>query len=253
MKKLIVLTYGVINYNLGSMGLVALIAFLFNLIPANPYINAIDIGESGNGVVALAVNVGLIALFGLQHSVMARPRFKQWLTRYIPEHAERSTFMLATAIVAFALIVFWQPMPTTLWRADSPAVYNMLLTVGLSGWALVFYSTFQINHFDLFGLRQVWLYFRGKEYTQLPFQVNGLYKIIRHPIMTGAFIGIWATPVMTVGHLVFALGMSIYILIGVYHEEKDLIRAFGDRYRVYIRSTGKFIPERTQKDRLARS
>jgi methanethiol S-methyltransferase len=253
MKKPIVLTYGVINYNLGSMGLVALIAFLFNLIPANPFINGIDAGESGNGVLALAVNVGLIALFGLQHSMMARPRFKKWLTRYIPEHAERSTFMLATAIVAFALIMFWQPMPTTLWQADSTAAYNTLLTVGLLGWALVFFSTFQINHFDLFGLRQVWLYFRGKAYTQLPFQVNGLYRYIRHPIMTGAFIGIWVTPVMTVGHLVFALGMSLYILIGVYHEEKDLIRAFGDKYRAYIRSTGKFIPERTQKDGLART
>jgi steroid 5-alpha reductase family enzyme len=144
-------------------------------------------------------------------------------------------------------------MPTTVWQADSTAVYNTLLTVGLLGWALVFYSTFQINHFDLFGLRQVWLYFRGKPYTQLPFQVNGLYKVIRHPIMTGALIGIWATPVMTVGHLVFALVMSVYILIGVYHEEKDLIRAFGDKYRAYIRSTGKFIPERSQKDRLART
>ena len=253
MKKLIVLTYGFINYNLGSMALVTLIAFLFNLIPANPYINGIDAGESGNGIVALVVNVSLIALFGLQHSVMARPRFKKWLTRYLPEHAERSTFMLATAIVAFALIAFWQPVPTTVWQADSAAVYNTLLTVGLSGWALVFYSTFQINHFDLFGLRQVWLYFRGKAYTQLPFQVNGLYKYIRHPIMTGALIGIWVTPVMTVGHLVFALGMSLYILIGVYHEEKDLIRAFGDKYRAYIRSTGKFIPERAKTDRLART
>ena len=253
MKKLIVLTYGVINYNLGSMALVALIAFLFNLIPSNPAINGIDAGESGHAALALAINVGLIALFGLQHSVMARPRFKQWLTRFIPEHAERSTFMLATAIVAFALIVFWQPMPTPVWQAESTVAYNTLLAIGLSGWALVFYSTFQINHFDLFGLRQVWLYFKGRAYTQLPFQVNGLYRYIRHPIMTGAFIGIWATPVMTVGHLVFAIGMSVYILIGVYHEEKDLIKAFGDRYRAYIRSTGKFIPERAQKDRLVRS
>ena len=251
MKKLIVLTYGVITYNLGSIGLVTLIAFLFNGIPANPTINGIDTGESVYPALAAVINVGLIALFGLQHSVMARPRFKKWLTRYIPEHAERSTFMLATAIVAFALIGFWQPMPTTVWQADSTAAYNTLLAIGLSGWALVFYSTFQINHFDLFGLRQVWLYFRGKPYTQLPFQVNGLYKVIRHPIMTGALIGIWVTPVMSIGHLVFAIGMSVYILIGVYHEEKDLVRAFGDRYRAYIRSTGKFIPARAQKDRLA--
>ena len=253
MKKLFVLIYGVINYNLGSMALVALIAFLFNLIPGNPYINGIDAGASGNAALALSINIGLIALFGLQHSVMARHKFKQWLTRYLPQAAERSTFMLATAIVTFALIVFWQPVTTTVWQAESTAAYNTLLTVGLLGWALVFYSTFQINHFDLFGLRQVWLYFRGKPYTQLLFQVYGLYKYIRHPIMTGAFIGIWATPVMTVGHLVFALGMSLYILIGVYHEEKDLVRAFGDKYRAYIRSTGKFIPAQAKKDRLART
>lgn len=253
MKKLIILSYGVINYNLGSMALVALIAFLFNGIPANPYINGIDAGESGHAELALAINVGLIALFGLQHSVMARPRFKKWLTRFIPEQAERSTFMLATAIVAFALIGFWQPITTTVWQVDSTTAYHTLLAIGLSGWALVFYSTFQINHFDLFGLRQVWLYFRGKPYTQLPFQVNGLYKVIRHPIMTGALIGIWVTPVMTVGHLVFAIGMSTYILIGVYHEEKDLVRAFGGKYRTYIRSTGKFIPARAQKDRFAQT
>ena len=253
MKKLFVLIYGVVNYNLGSMALVALIAFLFNLIPANPFINGIDTGVSDNAALALAINLGLIALFGLQHSVMARPAFKHWVTRYVPQPAERSTYMLATAIVTFALILFWQPVTTTVWQADSTAAYNALLTVGLLGWALVFYSTFQINHFDLFGLRQVWLYFRGKTYTQLPFQVNGLYKYIRHPIMTGALIGIWATPVMSVGHLVFALGMSLYILIGVYHEEKDLIRAFGDKYRAYIQRTGKFIPERAQKDRLART
>ncbi len=253
MKKLSVLTYGVINYNLGSMALVALIAFLFNLIPANPYINGIDAGDSGNGLVALAVNIGLIALFGLQHSVMARPRFKRWLTRHLPQAAERSTFMLATAVVTFALIVFWQPMTGTVWQAETEVVYNTLLSLGLLGWALVFYSTFQINHFDLFGLRQVWLYFRGRPYTQLPFQVKGLYKYIRHPIMTGALIGIWFTPVMTVGHLVFAAGMSLYIVIGVYHEEKDLVRDFGDRYRAYIRNTGKFLPERARKDGLART
>ena len=137
MKKLIVLTYGIINYNLGSIGLVALIAFLFNGIPSNPYINGIDTGASGQAVLALVINVGLIALFGLQHSVMARPRFKKWLTRYIPEHAERSTFMLATAIVAFALIGFWQPMPTPVWQTESTVAYNTLLAIGISGWALV--------------------------------------------------------------------------------------------------------------------
>lgn len=244
MKKVFVLVYGIINYNLGSIALIALIAFLFNLIPANPYINAIDAPRSSSALTALVINTGLIILFGLQHSVMARSGFKRWLAGYLPEAAERSTFMLATALVTFAIIVLWQPMPAPVWQAESAIAYNIMLAIGLSGWALVFYATFQINHFDLFGLRQVWLYARNREYTQIPFQAKGLYKYIRHPIMTGAFIGIWATPVMTLGHLVFAIGMSAYILIGVYHEEKDLVRAFGEKYKSYTEDTGKFLPGR---------
>lgn len=242
MKKAFVLIYGIISYSLGSLALVALIAFLLNLIPLIPYINGIDAAGSSSTLLPLVINTGLIVLFGLQHSVMARSGFKQWIARYLPEPAERSTFLLATAIVSFAIIAFWQPMPSILWQAESTVSYYTMLAIGLSGWALVFYSTFQINHFDLFGLRQVWLYFNDREYTHLPFQANGLYRYIRHPIMTGAFIGIWATPVMTVGHLVFAAGMSAYILIGVYHEEKDLIRAFGEKYRAYKQNTGKFLP-----------
>lgn len=238
MKKLLVLLYGITNYNLGSAALVYLIAFLFNLYV--PF--SIDSGEAGNPYIAAAVNTGLIMLFGLQHSIMARPAFKKRLTRYLPEAAERSTFMAATAVVTFALCLLWQPMPHVIWQAENAAIYNTLLAVGLAGWALVFYATFLINHFDLFGLRQVWLYFTGKEYTQLPFRLNSLYRYVRHPIMTGVFIGIWVTPVMTVGHLLFAMSMSAYILIGVYHEEKDLVRAFGERYLRYIRTTGKFMP-----------
>jgi len=238
MKKLLVLIYGITNYNLGSAALVYLIAFLFNLFV--PY--SIDSGEAGNAWLAAAINLGLITLFGLQHSIMARPAFKKRLARYLPAAAERSTFMLGAAVVTFALCLLWQPIPHVIWQADNAMLYNTLLAIGLSGWALVFYSTFLINHFDLFGLRQVWLYFVGKEYTHLPFKLNSLYRYIRHPIMTGVFIGIWFTPVMTVGHLLLALGMSTYIIIGVYHEEKDLIHAFGDRYLRYIRSTGKFLP-----------
>lgn len=238
MKKLFVLLYGIINYNLGSTALVYLIAFLFNLFV--PY--SIDSGEVNNVYIAAAINLGLITLFGLQHSIMARPAFKKRLARFLPAAAERSTFMLGAAVVTFTLCLLWQPMPHVLWKADNVILYNSLLAIGLSGWALVFYATFLINHFDLFGLRQVWLYFKGEEYTHLPFKLNSLYRYVRHPIMTGVFIGIWFTPVMTVGHLLLALGMSTYIIIGVYHEEKDLIHVFGDRYLRYIRSTGKFFP-----------
>jgi len=246
MKKLFVLLYGITNYNLGSAALVYFIAFSFNLFV--PF--SIDSGEAGNTYLALAANLGLIMLFGLQHSIMARAKFKNWLSRYLPEAAERSTFMLATAIVTFALCLLWQPMPQVLWQADNVILYNALLAAGLSGWALVFYSTFLINHFDLFGLRQVWCYFTGKEYTHLPFQLNSLYRYVRHPIMTGVFVGIWLTPVMTAGHLLLALGMSAYIIIGVYHEEKELVRMFGDRYMRYIRSTGKFFPALARKENI---
>ena len=243
MKKLLVLLYGITNYNLGSIALVYLIAFLFNLyVPISIDASPFSISDGSNPYLAASINIVLIALFGLQHSIMARPAFKKWLSRYLPEAAERTTFMLATAVVTFALCLLWQPMPAIIWQADNTMVYNSLLAIGLAGWALVFYSTFLINHFDLFGLRQVWLYFRDKEYTHLPFRLNSLYKYVRHPIMTGVFIGIWFTPVMTVGHLLFALGMSGYILIGVYHEEKDLVRNFGERYLSYMRSTSRFFP-----------
>lgn len=238
MKKIFVLLYGITTYILGSAALVYLIAFLFNLyVP-----KSIDSGEAGNMTLAIIINLSLIALFGLQHSIMARPTFKKWLTNAIPKAAERSTFMLATAIVTFTLCIFWQPMTDIAWQAENNTLHNILLAIGLSGWAMVFYATFLINHFDLFGLRQVWLYFNDKKYTHLPFRLNSLYKYVRHPIMSGVFIGMWFTPVMTIGHLLLALGMSAYIFIGVYHEEKDLIKFFGDRYLKYIKSTAKFFP-----------
>ena len=249
MKKLLVLIYGITNYTLGSAALVYLIAFLFNLyVP-----KSIDSGDPGNTLLAVTVNLGLITLFGLQHSIMARPAFKKYLSKLIPSAAERSTYLLATAIVTFTLCLCWQPLPGAIWQAENSVLYNALLITGLSGWAIVFYATFLINHFDLFGLRQVWLFYTGKEYTHLEFKLNALYKYVRHPIMTGAFIGIWFTPVMTVGHLLFATAMSLYILIGVYHEEKDLVSTFGNSYKNYIKTTAKFFPVAQKKTANSRS
>lgn len=242
MKRLSIMFYSITNYTLGVAALVYLIAFLFNLVVPSSIDSNTLLAITDNTVVALTINLGLITLFGLQHSVMARPKFKAWLTRFIPEAAERSTYMIATALVVFMLCLLWQPLPAVLWQAESDIAYYALLVTGLSGWGIVLFSTFLINHFDLFGLRQAWLNLVGKKYTHLPFRTISLYKHVRHPIMTGAFIGIWFTPVMTVGHLLFALGMSVYILIGVYHEEKDLVRAFGDRYQHYIVSTARFFP-----------
>lgn len=238
MQRTTTLLYGIINYTLGVAALGYLIAFLFNLyVP-----KSIDSGGAADPLTAAGVDLGLILLFGVQHSVMARKRFKAWLTGFVPVAAERSTFMLATAVVTFALCLLWQPLPAVIWQADSTLVHNAMLAIGLGGWALVLFATFLINHFDLFGLRQVWLYFQRRDYTHLPFKQISLYRYIRHPIMTGAFIGIWFTPVLTTGHLLFALGMSAYILVGVYHEENDLVRAFGEKYLRYRRVTGRFLP-----------
>lgn len=238
MKRLVILAYSITNYALGVAALAYLIAFLFNrFVP-----KSIDSGVTGATAAAVVVDLLLIALFGLQHSVMARRPFKAWLTRFIPPAAERSTYMLATALVIFALCLLWQPLPQIIWQADSAAAQLVLLAIGMAGWGLVLYSTFLINHFDLFGLRQAWLHFRQRDYTQLPFKTRSLYRYIRHPLMTGAFIGIWFTPTLTLGHLLFASGMSVYILVGVYHEEKDLVRAFGERYSGYSRVTGRFLP-----------
>lgn len=242
MKKAAVLLYGVVNYLVGSASLVALIAFIFNYMPDNPLLGNIDAADARPTGIALLINLGLITLFALQHSVMARRSFKQKLERLLPPAAERSTFMLGTAVVVFLMIGLWQPMSSPIWSLDEGLAYYSLLGIGLAGWALVFYSTFLINHFDLFGLRQVWLYFRDTPYTHLPFQLSSLYRYIRHPIMTGVFIGIWFTPVMSVGHLIFALGMSAYIVIGVAYQERDLIRAFGERYLAYRAGTGRFLP-----------
>jgi protein-S-isoprenylcysteine O-methyltransferase Ste14 len=238
MKRTAILLYGVANYFFGVAALVYLIAFLFNLyVP-----KTIDSGLAGNNLAAALIDIGLIALFGVQHSIMARRNFKAWLTRFIPPAAERSTFMLGTALVVFALGLLWQPLPAVIWQTHDPIVSNVLLGVGLAGWGLVLLASFLINHFDLFGLRQVWLYFIDHEYTEVPFKDVWLYRHIRHPIMTGVLIGIWVTPSMTAGHLFFAWGMTLYILIGVYHEEKDLIREFGDKYRRYMNDTGRFMP-----------
>lgn len=237
-KRTAVLLYGAIGYLLGVASLLYLIAFLFNL--AVP--KTIDSWSSAGGLAAALVDLALIALFGLQHSVMARRGFKTRLARVLPPAAERSTYMLATALVIFALCLAWQSLPGVVWQAGQPLLRHGLVAVGLAGWALVLVSTFLIDHFDLFGLRQVWLHYTGRDYKPLPFKAVGLYRYVRHPIMTGVLIGVWVTPSMTTGHLLFALGMTAYVLVGVHHEEADLVRAFGARYRQYMRSTGRFLP-----------
>ena len=190
---------------------------------------------------ALLVNTLLLGVFAVQHSVMARSFFKRWLTRFVPTAAERSTYVLASSLALIALFSLWQPMGGVIWHVENPLGRTLLHGGFAFGWLLVLVTTFLINHFDLFGLRQVWLYFRNQPYTALQFKTPGPYKLVRHPLYVGWFFAFWCTPHMTVAHLLFALMTSAYILVGIWFEERDLADAHPE-YADYKRSTPMLVP-----------
>ncbi len=237
MQRLLILIYGVISYAFGMSVILYMIGFVSGVVvPKN-----IDDGAVVSVVEAVLVDLALIALFGVSHSVMARPAFKEKLTKIIPQAAERSTFVL-TANIAFAILYWqWRPIKFVLWHSEPP-LSTLLFSVSMVGWIIVNWSTFLIDHFDLFGIRQVWLNFKGIDYFQRPFVVRGLYKFVRHPLMLGFLIAFWVAPTMSAGHLLFTLSMTAYILIGTYHEERDLERSFGDGYANYKKETSMIIP-----------
>jgi protein-S-isoprenylcysteine O-methyltransferase Ste14 len=173
---------------------------------------------------------------------MARPGFKAAWTKIVPKPIERSVYVLLTSLVLIALYAAWQPMPAIVWRATTAVGAAIASGTFLAGIGLVLLATFVINHFDLFGLRQVFLHLRRKPYTEVPFQVRFLYRVVRHPLYVGWFLAFWATPIMTVGHLLFAVGMSVYIAIAVRYEERDLVRHLGQSYSDYQRRVPKFVP-----------
>jgi protein-S-isoprenylcysteine O-methyltransferase Ste14 len=187
-------------------------------------------------------NVSLIFLFGLQHTIMARLSFKRWWTRIVPPAAERSTFMMFTVGVFALMFSHWQAIPTVVWHVEHETARIVLYALFGLGWIIALLSTFLINHFDLFGLRQVYLYFTGQEYKPLPFKKIGLYKRVRHPLMLGFLIGFWAVPTMTVGHLVFSGVFTICILVGLFFEERDLATLHGPSYKQYIKETPMLLP-----------
>jgi protein-S-isoprenylcysteine O-methyltransferase Ste14 len=237
MVRFAVLLYSVVSYAVFLAVFLYLIAFVGNVgVP-----RSIDAGPAVGAAAALAIDLALILLFGLQHSVMARPAFKRWITRGIPPAMERSTFVLAASAVLALLFWQWRPLPATVWRFEGATAVALAVACAL-GWATVLLSTFLINHFDLFGLRQAWLNFVQRPLTPLPFRTTLLYRLVRHPIMLGFLIAFWFTPHMTVGHLLFALGMTVYILIGVRHEERDLAQALGEPYVAWRRETPAFLP-----------
>lgn len=238
MKKILFLLYGVIAY----------LAFFGSFLYAIGFVGNFVVPKSIDGEVttplttAILVNASLLLLFALQHSIMARPAFKKRLTRIIPSELERSTFVLLASICLSLMMWQWQPMGGVVWSVQNDMLRTLLIVTNLAGWGIVFVSTFLINHFDLFGLRQVWLYFTGKPYTTLPFRLPLFYRFVRHPLYLGFLIAFWSTPVMTMAHLLFAVLTTGYILTAIRLEEKDLIAHFGEKYRNYKKWAPMLIP-----------
>lgn len=238
--RLAIFIYGVLSYLVFLASFLYAIGFVGNfLVP-----KSIDTGTATGPVVAVIVNLILLGLFALQHSIMARPGFKRWWTRLIPPAAERSTYVLLSSLLLFLLYWLWQPLPAPVWSLENPVAVYLLWALFALGWLIVLLSTFMIDHFDLFGLKQVWLQLRGRDYTPPPFHCPALYRVVRHPIMLGFVIAFWATPQMSVGHLLFALATTAYIVIGVWLEERDLVRAHGQQYRDYRQRVPMLLPFR---------
>ena len=240
MKRIMAFVYGVICYLLFFGSFLWMIFFLADLEAWVP--TTVNAGAAGSMAEALLINLGLIALFGIQHTVMARKSFKDKWTNIVSRPIERSTYVLFSSIALLLLLWFWQPLPETIWQPEA-AWASLILELGFwLGWIVVFISTFMIDHFNLFGLKQVWNFMRKKEPNPPQFMEPGLYKYVRHPLMLGFIIAFWSVPHMTVGHLVFSIGMTLYIIIGVYYEEKAMVRRFGDEYRSYQERVAKFFP-----------
>lgn len=205
-------------------------------------VRTVDVGPQAPPLAAALIDIGLIALFGLQHSIMARPGFKAGWTRIVPRASERSVFVLVASIALMILFLGWRPIDAIVWNVTNPALAGLLWAVFWIGWATVLISTFLINHFELFGLHQAWLNISGRQAEKPQLKQPLFYRWVAHPMMSGFFLAFWAAPEMTAGHLLLAVGMSIYILIALRYEERDLTGLFGEDYRRYRSGVGMLIP-----------
>ena len=238
MKRTLAFIYGVFVYLIGLVVTLYTVGFVGNLLVPK----TIDSGGPAPLAQALLIDVLLLGLFGLQHSLMARPGFKRWWTRLGPQPVERSTYVLFTSLALSLIFWAWQPITGAVWGVENPIGRAILWSLYFLGWGIVFLSTFLINHFDLFGLRQVYLFLRGQNYTYPGFVTPLLYKLVRHPLMLGFLIAFWATPHMTVGHLLFSMVMTVYILYAIQLEERDIVSALGKTYEEYREQVPRLLP-----------
>ena len=239
MKRISVFFYGLFSYAASLVVFLYTAGFIGHFwVP-----KSLDSPREVGLTTALLTNLGLMALFAVQHSVMARPAFKRWWTRIIPKPAERSTYVLFSSLALALLFWLWQPLGGSVWSIDSTAGIHAMYGIYAAGWLLLLYTTFLINHFDLFGLRQVWLYLVRKPYTAVPFRSPWLYQQVRHPLYVGWLMIFWATPTMTVSHLAFALMTTAYILVAIKYEERDLLEEHPE-YAEYRQRVPMMIPFR---------
>lgn len=238
MQKVLAFTYGLISYLIFFVTFLYAIGFVGNLVVPK----SIDSGASVPLTEALLIDALLLGIFALQHSVMARPAFKEWWTRIVPRPIERSTYVLFASLALILLYWQWRPLTTVVWGVENTVGRAILWILFATGWSLVLVTTHFINHFELFGLRQVYLYLRGLQHTEIGFRMPFVYKLIRHPLMLGFLIAFWAAPTMTLGHLVFSIGTTAYILIAIQIEERDLVRAHGETYQQYRKEVSMILP-----------
>lgn len=240
MSRLLALLYGAVVYVFFLATFLYAIGFVGNV--AVP--RSVDVGPGAPVAAAIVIDLVLLGLFAVQHSVMARRSFKHWWTRYVPWTIERTTFVLAATAVLALLLWQWRPIPQPIvWEVTDPLGVRALEAVFWLGWGVLLLSTFLINHFELFGLQQVWGAFTGREYQRPEFRTPLFYRYVRHPIYVGFLLAFWAAPTMTAGHLLFSIATTGYILVGVWFEERDLIAQFGDRYRAYREQVGMLFPK----------